>query len=333
MSTSSSSKEGASTSNDGECEMNNMLQNMSTVNDADNNVSVCANCGKKGDNLKSCTACKMVKYCNRECQIAHRPQHKKECRKRAAELHDIELFKQPPSQHGDCPICFLQLPYLDPTGKKYMTCCGKMICSGCIYAPLYDSQGNEVDNKKCAFCRTSTPTTVKEVIKRMMKRVEADDPIATYDLGNNYRDGEDGYPQDHAKALELWLKAAKLGSTDACVSIGFAYNYGRGIDIDKEKAKHYYELAAMRGNANARHNLGNKEANTGNYNRAVNHYMIAARSGNGDSLNNIKEMYLQGDVTKEDYTKALQLYQVYLGEIKSPQRDKAAAYSENYRYH
>ena len=55
----------------------------------DNSMLVCANCGKgeecAGD-LKSCTACKMVKYCNRDCQIAHRPQHKKACKKRVAEL-------------------------------------------------------------------------------------------------------------------------------------------------------------------------------------------------------------------------------------------------------
>ena len=52
---------------------------MSTAND--NILTSCANCGKgdeNGDSLKACTACKMVKYCNRECQIAHRKQHKKE---------------------------------------------------------------------------------------------------------------------------------------------------------------------------------------------------------------------------------------------------------------
>ena len=49
----------------------------------------CANCGKgeesSGD-LKVCSGCKILKYCNRDCQIAHRPQHKKACKKRAAEL-------------------------------------------------------------------------------------------------------------------------------------------------------------------------------------------------------------------------------------------------------
>ena len=123
---------------------------------------VCANCGKgeeESHKLKNCTACKLVKYCNRECQIAHRSQHKKECRKRATELHDIQLFKQP-LQLGDCPICFVRIPSLDPTGKKYQTCCGKVICSGCNYAPLYDNQGNKVDNEKqneCPFCRVVAP--------------------------------------------------------------------------------------------------------------------------------------------------------------------------------
>ena len=56
-----------------------------------------------GIDLKSCAACKLVKYCSRECQIAHRPQHKKECKMRAKELHDEKLFKQPPPEE-DCSI-------------------------------------------------------------------------------------------------------------------------------------------------------------------------------------------------------------------------------------
>src|SRR6056300_476560 len=65
------------------------------------------NCGKgEGCQLKKCSACKMVQYCSVDCQKAHRPQHKRECKKRAAEIFDKDLFKQPP-QKEDCPICFL----------------------------------------------------------------------------------------------------------------------------------------------------------------------------------------------------------------------------------
>eukprot|EP00984_Skeletonema_dohrnii_P028594 scaffold18651_cov70-Skeletonema_dohrnii-CCMP3373.AAC.1 len=62
----------------------------------------CACCGiAEGDDikLKTCTACKSARYCSVKCQKDHRPKHKGECKKRAAELRDELLFKQPESTH------------------------------------------------------------------------------------------------------------------------------------------------------------------------------------------------------------------------------------------
>ena len=96
--------------------------------------------------------------------------------------------------------------------------------------------------------------------------------------------------------------------------------------MEKKKTRHYYELAAMGGDVNARHNLGvDDEEKEGNWDRALKHWKIAVKDGHGYSLKYIKELYMDGHATKEDYTKALQSYQSYLGEIKSVQRDKAAA--------
>ena len=257
---------------------------------------------------------------------------KKQCES-VAELHDEQLFKQPPPLE-DCPICFQRLPYLDPTGKKYMTCCGKDICSGCVYAPLYDDQGNEVDNEKCPFCRTPFPASnEKELYERYKIRVEMNDPIAIYNTGNYYRDGKCGYPQDHTKALEMFHRAAELGHAEAYLNIGSAHHRGRGIDVDIEKAIHYWELGAIKGDETARHNLGLIEENAGNIDRARKHHMVAIRGGYFRALEKIKELYTNGHATKEDYTKALQSYQTYLGEIKSKQRDEAAAFDERYRYY
>ena len=158
-------KDSASKSNsDGVCDSDiiGKLQNMSTANDTDS-VSVCANCGKEGYDINNvCNKCKKATYCNATCKKKHRSKHKKQCEEyvklaaqRAAELHDEKLFKQPPPKE-DCPICFIYLPSLR-TGKRYKSCCGKVICCGCIHAPVYDDQGNEVDNKKCPFCRVPTP--------------------------------------------------------------------------------------------------------------------------------------------------------------------------------
>jgi len=51
------------------------------------------------------------------------------------------------------------------------------------------------------------------------------------------------------------------------------------------------------------------------------------------SVEEIKDMYLHGRATKDDYMEALRSYQTYLGEIKSAQRDEAAAYDDLYRYY
>ena len=56
------------------------------------------------------------------------------------------------------------------------------------------------------------------------------------------------------------------------------------MEVDKKKANHYYKLAAMRGNAHARYNLGVVEEEAGNMNRALKHYMIASGCGHSNSL-------------------------------------------------
>ena len=157
--------------------------------------------------------------------------------------------------------------------------------------------------------------------------------MATHNLGICYNDGSYGYQQDYAKALELYHRAAELGFAKAYNNIGNAYDNGEGVEVDKEKAMYYYELSAIGGNAKARHNLGYMEANTGNVERAVRHLMIATRDGQSESLNSIKRLYTNGHAPKKNYTKALQAYQEYLLEIKSEQRDKAAAAHAKYRYY
>jgi len=171
------------------------------------------------------------------------------------------------------------------------------------------------------------------MIARTNKRIDAGDPIAIFTIGCDYRDGANGFPQDYTKALELWHRAGELGHSDAYNNIGYVYDNGRGVEVDEKKAQHYYELAAMAGDPDARYNLGLVEDEKGNFDRALKHYMIAVRSGQNDSLEEIKELYTNGHVTKDDYMKALQLYQAYLAEIKSDQRDEASTADDDYRYY
>ena len=108
---------------------------------------LCAGCGIAGGDdikLKNCTACYLVKYCSVKCQRDHRPKHKKECKKRAAELRDEILFKQPESSNlGDCPICCLPLSLVQ-SESSFKVCCSKLICNGCMYA----NQKREIEMQK-----------------------------------------------------------------------------------------------------------------------------------------------------------------------------------------
>ena len=291
---------------------------MTSTDDNNTIVSTCANCGKEGSNLNSCNRCKLVKYCNAACKKKHRSKHKKKCDRRVAELHDEALFKQPP-QKEDCLICFLRLPSLE-SGWRYYSCCGTVICSGCIHAPVYDNNGNKVQ-RKCPFCRDDK------------KRVEMGDAQAIYNLGCCYAEGLLGLQQDWEKAFELWHRAGELGNAGSYFNIGCAYFRGNGVGRDQTKATHYFELAAMGGVVKSRHNLGIFEERAENYDRALKHYMINVEGGSNDSLKNIKHFYSNGYATRDHYTKALQAYQQYLDEVKSDQRDKAAAFSDKYKYY
>ena len=158
------------------------------------------------------------------------------------------------------------------------------------------------------------------------KRVEADDAWAMCSLGGHFYRGDIGLPQNHKKANKLYLRAGELGYTEGYYNVGVSYDKGRGVERDTMKAKHYYSLAAMGGNESARYNLGYLENEAGNVDRATKHWMISAGSGHDKSLGAVRECYVQGYATKDDFERALRAHQSSKDEMKSEQREAAAAY-------
>ena len=282
---------------------------------------LCAACGKGGDNLKTCSGCKSVKYCNRSCQLAHRKQHKKICNKRAAELFDEALFKQPPCPRGDCPICMLRLPV---GGDCYQSCCGKFLCIGCISMM---AKGKNKEDHLCPFCRLPISKPHKEMLRSCKNRMEAGDLDAFILMGRLYLDGKWGLPQDNKRGLELFSRAAELGSATAHYEIGLIYANGRhDMGKDTKKALYHYQQAAMRGSEDARYELGCYEVDAGNMERALKHYMIAVGTGHNASLDSVRSLWAAGFATKAEYERALREYQICQDEVHSDQREKALAY-------
>ncbi len=290
-----------------------------------NDVTLCAGCGvKEGDDikLKKC-ACKLVKYCGVKCQREHWQKHKKECKKRMAELRDELLFKQPESNfRGDCPICCLPLS-LEKQKSCIMGCCLKVICNGCSYANPMDVVGGEMF-QKCPFCR-HPPETQEESESNLMKRIEANDPMAMYQMGGyRYQDA------NFSSAFDYFTKAAGLGHAEAHYDLSCMYHDGvRGVEKDSKKALYHAEQAAIGGHPDARYNLASNEMQHGNPIRAVKHWIIGAKQGHDESLDAVKTGFKTGLVSKEDFAEVLRAHKAAVDETKSPLRDEASVAHQN----
>ena len=242
-------------------------------------------------------------------------------------ISDDKLFQDPPPKE-DCPLCMQPVPYaigLCDVGTTYMPCCGKSICEGCVVAAHGAMIEGEL-NPLCPFCRIRLPNSNnvnRMKLKQCKQRMKLDDASAFYTLGRAYQHAGWGLPVDDEEALKWMKKAADLGHPDAHHIIANAYYEGQhGVDIDMNKAIHHWKLAAIGGHEGARLNLGSMDYNDDNIDRAMKHYIIAAKSGMNEALKEVREGYKDGHVTKDKYANTLRAFQVSVNEMKSVERDR-----------
>ena len=290
-------------------------------------TAACANCNKaEADDckLKRCTACKLVKYCCRDCQVAHRPKHKKACKKRAAELFDEELFKDHPESE-ECPICMIPLP-IEENQIRFQTCCGKTLCCGCIHAQVKEdiSSGKRKEEiATCPFCRKPDARTEEERNLRLKKIMEKGNATALHIVASLYNEGRRDFCRNLTKAIELYLKSGELGCADAYCSLGNIYEEGNGVERDVKKARYYFELGTIGGSIDARHNLACFDAKDGDIERASKHFVICAKAGSEVSLPYVKGFFEDGIITKDEYAEVLRAYQKQQEDRKSAMRDES----------
>ena len=151
--------------------------------------------------------------------------------------------------------------------------------------------------------------------------MELNDANAFHMLGETYAYGNLDLPQDSTKAFELLLRAADLGSSKAHCSLANTYDDGSGVKKDPRKAIIHYKLAAIGGHEVARQNLGILEERNENMDRAMKHYMIAARCGYDNALDAVGDGYKTGFVTKDEYASTLRAHKQSTEETKNEQRE------------
>ncbi|KAL7538594.1 hypothetical protein ACHAXR_008675, partial [Thalassiosira sp. AJA248-18] len=184
--------------------------------------------------------------------------------------------------------------------------------------------------KTCPLCGTPLCSPY-DLPERLTARVEQhNDAEAMNSLAHAYANGKYGLPQNHRKAIELYVRSGELRCADSYFRLGSAYYKGEvGVVKDIEKALHYYKLGAVAGEHRARHDLGMHEGNTGNGKRAVKHFMISACVGDDDSLKAMHIAHSLGDATKDELLHASRSHSVAKDTMKSDHRDEAMRRGRN----
>ena len=222
----------------------------------------------------------------------------------------------------DCPICLLPFP-LDPQLSVCWNCCGKTICSGCMYSQCEANLPNMSKMKLCPFCRFDG--TNASILKMEMKRANAGNHMAMFCLAECYFEGEMGLQQDTAKGIKWYHRAMEAGNGEAASCLG-SYFWDDG---ENEKALEFYQTAAELGHILAFFNVGNLLINKGDIDGAMINYRKAAICGDShpDVFYELRNGYRYGWITKEEYAFTLRANQAACNEMKSEAREKAEKFN------
>ena len=84
----------------------------------------------------------------------------------------------------------------------------------------------------------------KNTFEGYKARAERGDPVAQYNLGVCYRNGE-GVAKDQVEAVKWCRKAAEQGLANAQSNLGFHYANGEGVAKDEVEAYAYWNLVRI----------------------------------------------------------------------------------------
>jgi len=148
--------------------------------------------------------------------------------------------------------------------------------------------GTEVNKEKGlelydeAVSKENSDAEILEKVNYWYHKVaENDDKYALYMLGELY--SEEGMFQNETRAFVYYEKSADQGYVDAQYKLGYYYDHGIEVDINKEKAFDLYKIAAEKENIDAQRSLASLyehgEGTEKNLDKAVYWYKKAKENG------------------------------------------------------
>ena len=108
-------------------------------------------------------------------------------------------------------------------------------------------------NNMAYICKNGDAGSIdlNEAIRFAKKAAEGGESDSAFAFAVDLYNGNDPFPEDKKKAVELFEYAANSGSVTAMENLGVCFRYGYGVDIDIATSIVWYEKAALRGSIDA----------------------------------------------------------------------------------
>jgi len=154
--------------------------------------------------------------------------------------------------------------------------------------------------------------------EELVKKAEAGDAVAQYDLGLCYSEGL-VVAKDKKEALKWYTKSAEQGYSWAQSDLGTRYTLGLGVAKDEKEALKWYKKVAeqeatpttpaqsFKGTYEQNY-LGDYYSFTKDFKEAVKWYTKAAEQGDIQAQNNLGSLYYKGEGVTQDYKEAVKWY-------------------------
>ena len=165
-------------------------------------------------------------------------------------------------------------------------------------------------------------------IVNLQKKAEVGDAKAMAELAEEYMKiggniGGDYEENFYKMSVDLANKAQGLGESSAQWILALAYEHGRGVTANAEKAIAHFRLGAEMGNASCQQALGccyiKGEGVPENKEKGFALCMKAAEQGNGLAMKNVGMCYQFGHGVDESMKKAIYWYEKSLEVIDDPE--------------
>ena len=319
---------------------------MSCTAVGDGQAGVCTNCGRSSDGaggfvkLKNCTACRLVKYCGVECQKAHRKQHKKACKRRAAELKDETSNRVLPltgtqvriAPMKACGACEREFPEASYSGEQWGRRQSIRRCEECVAGDnqlVLMKKGRErSEEDECPICKLLLPLDLTHAMFQACctKLVCNGCVLAARKRGmmRNCPFCRTPTPDEY-QFLAMVQKRVDAGDPCAMWHLGSAHEQGHyaeyGAEKDVARAVELYERAAELGIKEAHFSLGvmydqgaGVDKDTA---KAIRHYEAAAMRGHVNARFHVGCVECSAEIGNDDIALQHFLIAAKMGHVES----------------